>query len=79
MDNFERDEADVCLWTFKFEGERHDHMIHYQQVFGNGFERRESKFCAILIKYCCKVKGELVITLEIVQQLKAKNIDVLPG
>ena len=54
-------------------------MLHYQQVFGNGFERRESKCCAILIKYCCKVKGELVITLEIVQQLKAKNIDVVPG
>ena len=65
--------------TFKFEGERHDHMLHYQQVFGNGFERRESKCCAIFIKYCCKVKGELVITLEIVQQLKAKNIDVVPG
>ena len=65
--------------TFKFERERHDHMLHYQQVSGNGSERRESKCCAILIKYCCKVKGELVITLEIVQQLKAKNIDVVPG
>ena len=78
MDDFERDEADVCLWTLKFEGERHDHMLHYQQVFGNGFERTESKCCAILIKYFCKVKGELVITLEIVQQLKAKNTDVVP-
>ena len=65
--------------TFKFERERHDHMLHYQQVSGNGSERRESKCCAILIKYCCKVKGELVITLEIVQQLKAKNTDVVPG
>ena len=65
--------------TFKFERERHDHMLHYQQVSGNGSERRESKCCAILIKYCCKVKGRLVITLEIVQQLKAKNIDVVPG
>ena len=65
--------------TFKFERERHDHMLHYQQVSGNGSERRESKCCAILIKYCCKVKDELVITLEIVQQLKAKNIDVVPG
>ena len=65
--------------TFKFERERHDHMLHYQQVSGNGSETRESKCCAILIKYCCKVKGKLVITLEIVQQLKAKNIDAVPG
>ena len=32
--------------TFKCEGERKDHMLHYEQVFCNVFERRESKCCA---------------------------------
>ena len=65
--------------TFKCEGERNDHMLHYEQVFGNVFERRESKCCAVLMKHCCKVKGEQVITLQIAQQLKTKNINVVPG
>ena len=54
-------------------------MLHYEQVFGNVFERRESKCCAVLMKYCRKVKGEQAITLEMAQQLKTKNINVLPG
>ena len=33
--------------TFKCEGERNDHMLHYEQVFGNVFERRESKYRAV--------------------------------
>ena len=51
-------------WTFKCEGERNDHMLHYEQVFGNVFERKESKYYAVLMKNHCKVKGEQVITLE---------------
>ena len=35
--------------TFKREGERNDHMLHYEQVFGNVFERRESECCAVLM------------------------------
>ena len=62
--------------TFKCEGERNDHMLHYEQVFGNVSERRESKCCAVLIKHCRKVKGEQVITLQMDQQLKTKNINV---
>ena len=50
-------------------------MLHYEQVFGNVFERRESKRCAVLIIHHCKVKGEQVITLQIAQQLKTKNIN----
>ena len=65
--------------TFKYEGERNDHTLHYEQVFGNVFERRESKCCAVLMKYCRKVKGEQVITLQMAQQLKTKNINVVPG
>ena len=49
--------------TFKGEGERNDHMSRYEQVFRNVSERRESKGCAVLMKYCRKVKGEPVMTL----------------
>ena len=65
--------------TFKCEGERNDHMLHYEQVFGNVFERRESKCCAVLMKHCHKVKGEQVITLQMAQQLKTKNVKPIPG
>ena len=54
-------------------------MLHYEQVFGNVFERRESKCCAVLMVHGGKVKGEQVITLKMVQQLKTKNINVVPG
>ena len=47
-------------------------MLHYEQVFGNVFERRESK-CRVLTKYHRKVKGEQVITLQMTQQLKTKK------
>ena len=36
LDDFERDEADVLSRTFKCEGERNDHMLHYEQVFLRG-------------------------------------------
>ena len=53
-------------------------MLHYEQVFGNVFERRESKCCAVLMKHRRKVKGEQVIILQMNQKLKTKNIsDVL--
>ena len=65
--------------TFKYEGERNDHMLHYEKVFGKVFKRRESKCCGELMKHCHKVKGEQVINLQTVQQLKTKNINVVPG
>ena len=49
LDDFERDEADAESRTFKCEGERNDHVLHYEKVCGNVFERRESKCCAILM------------------------------
>ena len=49
-------------------------MLHYEKVFNNVFQRRESKCCAVLMKHCCKVKGEQVITLQIAQQLKTIKI-----
>ena len=65
--------------TFKCEGERNDHMLHYEQVFGNVFERRENMCCGVLMKQRHKVKGEQVITLQMAQYLKTKNINVVPG
>ena len=65
--------------TFKSEGERNDHTLHYEQVFGNVFERRESKCCKILMKHRRKVKVGQVITLQMAQQLKTKNINIVPG
>ena len=54
-------------------------MLLYEQVFGDVFERRESKCRAVLMKYCRKVKGEQVIILQKVQQLKTKYINDIPG
>ena len=62
----------------KCQGERNDYMLHYEQVFGNVFQRRESKCCAVLMKHRCKGKCEPVITLQMAQQLKTNNINVVP-
>ena len=85
FNDFERDQADAYSRTFKCEGmtfksvgERKDHMLHYEQVFGNVSERRESKCCAVL-KHFRKVKGEQVIILQMDQQLTTKNITYVPG
>ena len=64
---------------FKSEKERNDHILQHEQVFGNVFERRESKCCGVLMKHCCKVKGVQVITLQMAQLLKTKNINVVSG
>ena len=52
-------------------------MLHYQSVFGNVSELRESKCCGVLIKHRRKAKGEQVITLQMAQQLKRKKILML--
>ena len=54
----------VKIRTFKCEGERNDHILHDEQVFGNVFERRENKCCAVLMKHRRKVNGEQVILLQ---------------
>ena len=54
-------------------------MLHYEQVLGNVFERRESKCSGVVMKYGRQVKGEQVTTLQMAQQLKTKNINVVPG
>ena len=45
FNNLERDEADVYLWRAGLEEEeneeeRNDHMLHYEHVLGNVFERK---------------------------------------
>ena len=65
--------------TFKCEGERNEHKLHYKQVFSNAFEREESKCCTVLMKHRPKVKGEQMITLQMAEQLKTKNVNVVPG
>ena len=49
-------------------------MLHHEQVFGNVFERRETKCCAALMKHSRKVKAEQVIIPRMDQQLKTKKI-----
>ena len=51
----------------------------YLVIFGICFERRESKCCTVLMKYCRKVKGEQVIILQMNQQLKSKSISDASG
>ena len=49
-------------------------MLHYEQVFGNVFEGRESECCSVLMKHRPKVSGEQVLIVQMDQQLKTKNI-----
>ena len=63
---------------FKCEGERNDHMLDYEQVSGNVFERRESKYRTVLMKHRGKVKGEQMIILQMNHQPKTKNISEVP-
>ena len=58
MDDFERDEEDEESSSIKREGERRDHTLHYEQVFGNISNKRESKCCAVLVKHPRKVNGK---------------------
>ena len=55
------------------------HTLNYKKVFGNIFETRECKYCAALMKHYRKVKGEQVIILQMAQQVKTKNINVVLG
>ena len=52
--------------------------LHHEQVLGNIFERHATKCCPILKIHTRKTQGSKRITLDIVQQLKAKNFDVQP-
>ena len=49
-------------------------MLHYEQVFRNVFQRKQSECCTLLMKHRRKVKGEQVLIVQMNQQLKTKNI-----
>ena len=55
------------------------HMLHYEHVLGNVFERRDSKCCAVLMKHFQNVKGEQMIVLQMDKQVKTKNISGVLG
>ena len=44
--------------------EKNDHMLRYDHVFGNVYERREKECCAVLMKHCRKVEREQVIIVQ---------------
>ena len=54
-------------------------MLYYEHVFGNFFERRGSRCCAVLTKHRRKVKGEQEIILQMYQKLKPKKINDVSG
>ena len=70
------------LWRaglLKHHGENMTICLHHEQVLVNIFERHATKCCGILKIHRRKTQGLKKITLDIVQQLKAKNFDVQPG
>ena len=69
LDDFERDEADTYLWRAGILNVKERRMI---------FEKTKSKCCGLLMKHRHRDKGEQVITLRMDQQLKTKNINVVP-
>ena len=71
MDDSERDDADTYLWRAELLNMIENYQtLHYEQVFGNMFERRESTLRVVLMKHRRKSKGEQVILLQMDQQLK---------
>ena len=74
LDEFERDEGDAYLWRAEIliVKEKGMTILHYDQVLGNIFQSRESKCCAVLMKYRHKVKSEQVITPKWLSNKKPK-------
>ena len=54
-------------------------MLYFEQVLDNIFERRESKCCGVLMKHLRKVKGEQVVTLQMIQLLKREILMLYQG
>ena len=82
LQQFKEDETEIFLWRAGLLNQK-DHVKtichHHEQVFGNVFERRETKCCGVLIKHKRKVKAEQLITLKMAQHLKSKNVYVVSG
>ena len=79
LDDFERDEADTDLWRAGLVNVRKKGMnIYYIMSRCLVMFLRGGKVNVVDI-YRRKVIGEQVITLQMAQQLKTKNINVVPG
>ena len=74
LDDFERDEADACLWRAGLLNVKENEMTIWY-IMNNRLVMflRENKCCAVLMKHRRKVKGEQVVTLQVAQQLKTKK------
>ena len=80
--DYGEDTQTVYLWRaglLEHHGENMIICLHHEQVLGNVFERHATKCCTILKIHRQKTQGSKWITLDIAQQLKAKNLDVGPG
>ena len=80
QDDFERDKADTYmrragLLNMKEKGITISYIMNSCLVMF----LRGVKCCGVLVKHRRKVKGEQVITLQMAQQLKIKNIIFVPG
>ena len=61
------------------DGENMNNCLHHEQVLDNVFERHAIKCCGILKIQRGKTQGLKRITIDMVQQLKAKTLNIQPG
>ena len=64
LNQFKEDDVHTYLWRAGLLKEKANILTicyHHEQLFGNVFERRESKWCGVLLKHKRKkVKGEQI-------------------
>ena len=80
--DFGEDTQTVYLWQaglLEHHGENMTVCLHHKQVLGNVFEWHATKCCGILTIHRPKTQRSKRITLDMTQQLKAKNLDIQPG
>ena len=66
----------VESWTFKCEGERSDNMLIMNRYLVMFLKGGGSMLCSIDKKL---LQSEQITTLQVAQQLKTNNINVVPG
>ena len=76
------DSRDVLLWRAGLR--EHENLVkticfHHEQFFGNVFERRQEKCCAVLKTHKKRAQGTRRVTLEIANRLQAKGHEITPG
>ena len=61
------------------DGENMTICLHHEQVLDNVFERHAIKCCGILKIHRGKTQGSKSITIDMVQEFKAKTLNIQPG